>query len=163
VALPRLAAVLAAGEARRLGGRKPLARLHGRPLAWYPVSVLHLLGAAEFIVVTRPDLAPELRGLVESVAGSGSATVVVNNEPWRENGYSLLLAAREAGPAATLWVSMSDHVYSPLLAARVAAQHPGRGYTVACDREPCCIDTGEATRVLAEPPLASRVGKGLAA
>jgi len=157
----RAAVLLAAGEGRRLGGRKPLARLRGRPLAWYPVSVLHLLGVTEFVVVTRRELAAEMRRLVETVAGPGSAMVVVNTEPWRENGHSLLLGLREIAwsPAA---VSMSDHVYSPRLAARVAAHRwPWAEYVTGCDREPCCVDTGEATRVLAMEPREEAHGKHL--
>ncbi len=161
MAAPRTAVLLAAGAGERLGGRKPLRPLLGRPLAWYPVSVLHLLGVSEFIVVTVRGLAGELRGLVESVAGRGSASIVVNEEQWRENGWSLLLGAWEAG-VDTAMVSMSDHVYSPLVAARVADALPGDGgYVVGCDAEPGWVDVGEATRVLAEPPLAASIGKGL--
>ena len=156
-----MAVLLAAGEGRRLGGRKPLARLRGRPLAWYPVSVLHLLGVTEFVIVTRGELASELRGLVEMVAGAGSAVVVVNREPWRENGYSLLLGLREADGEAVL-VSMSDHVYSPRLAARVAATaYPWALYVTGCDASPCCVDTDEATKVLAAGPVEVAHGKGL--
>jgi len=144
---PRAAVLLAAGEGRRLGGDKPLARLRGRPLAWYPLSVLHLLGAAEFAIVTRRGLAAELRRLAESIAGPASVLVVVNEEPWRENGYSLLLGLEAL--AAEALVSMSDHVYSPLLAARVADTAPRWSlYRVGCDREPCCVDLDEATKVL---------------
>ena len=156
--LPRLAALLAAGEARRLGGGKPLRRLMGRPLAYYPVSVLHLLGATEFIVVTRRGLAEGLRRLVEEVAGPGSATLVINEEPWRENGYSFLLAA-EAAWGEHMWVTMSDHVYTPLHAARVGEAHPGAGYTVGCDGEPCCVDVAEATRAKTLGGLVEEIGK----
>ena len=160
MAAPRTAILLAAGAGERIGGRKPLRKLLGRPLAWYPVSVLHLLGVSEFVVVTTRGLAGELRGLVESVAGRGSARVVVNEEQWRENGWSLLLGAGEAGAGEAV-VSMSDHVYSPLVAERVAASPPSRGYVVGCDAEPGWVDVSEATRVLAEPPLAAAVAKGL--
>ncbi len=159
----RTAVLLAAGEGRRLGGRKPLVRLRGRPLAWYPVSVLHLLGVAEFIVVTREQLAGELRRLVEEVAGPGSAQVVVNAEPWRENGWSLILGLREAcgGSPCSAVVSMSDHVYSPRLAARLLYLQGPRGYLVGCDREPQFIDVEEATRVSATGGAVARVSKGL--
>ncbi len=159
----RTAVLLAAGEGRRLGGRKPLVGLRGRPLAWYPVSVLHLLGVVEFIVVTRGQLARELRRLVEEVAGPGSAQVVVNSEPWRENGWSLILGLEEAcsGSPCSTMVSMSDHVYSPRLAARLLYFQGPRGYLVGCDREPQFIDTGEATRVSAVGGVVTRMSKRL--
>lgn len=161
MAVSRTAVVLAAGAGERIGGRKPLRLLLGRPLAWYPVSVLHLLGVSEFVVVASAGLAGELRRLVESVAGGGSVSVVVNAEQWRENGWSLLLGVAAAGVDEAV-VSMSDHVYSPLVAARVVEGVPGSGgYVVGCDAEPGWVDVSEATRVLAEPPLVASIGKGL--
>ena len=153
--------VLAAGEGRRLGGRKPLVKLHGRPLAWYPLSILHLAGAAEAIVVARPGLEAELERVAASVYGSSAVEVVVNTEAWRENGYSLLLALERLGCGEAL-VSMADHVYHPAIPFRLLDAAPAwAAYTVSCDLEPCCIDTGEATLVQATPPLLHRSSKHL--
>ncbi len=156
---PRVALLLAAGEARRLGGRKPLVRVAGRPLAWYPLAVLHLLGAREAVVVARRDLAGELRALAESVYGPGSVDVVVNTEPWRENGYSLLLGLQRLQGEPAL-VTMSDHLYTPLLPARLGEPPGGRGgYRVACDREPRFVDVEEATKVKTLGRLVAEVSK----
>ncbi|ABM80022.1 NTP transferase domain-containing protein [Hyperthermus butylicus] len=162
---PRLAVLLAAGLGTRLGGKpKPLLRVAGRPLAWYPLSVLHLAGAREACIVTRSEIADELRGLASSIYGGGSVTVVVNPEPERENGYSLLLAATEcpllvSEPA---YVSMTDHIYSPLIPVRAGYSVQTGYYMIAGDSEPCCIDIDEATFVKAVLPRGYDVGKGIA-
>ncbi|BES80895.1 NTP transferase domain-containing protein [Pyrodictium abyssi] len=158
----RYAVLLAAGLGTRLGGPKPLVRLHGRPLAWYPLSVLHLVGASEACIVTRSELASELRGLAESIYGSGSVHVVVNSEPWRENGYSLVLASRlcPCPGDEPVYVSMSDHVYSPLVPARLEAPRWAL-YSIAGDREPVYVDADEATKILAVGGIGYAVGKGL--
>ncbi|ALL00796.1 sugar nucleotidyltransferase [Pyrodictium delaneyi] len=158
----RYAVLLAAGLGTRLGGPKPLVRLHGRPLAWYPLSVLHLVGASEVCIVTRSELEGELRQLAESVYGSGAVHVVINSEPWRENGYSLLLASRlcPCPVGEPVYVSMSDHVYSPLVPARLAVPR-WAVYSIAGDREPAYVDADEATKILAVGGVGYAVGKGL--
>ncbi|KSW12548.1 hypothetical protein CF15_07470 [Pyrodictium occultum] len=163
MAAARYAVLLAAGLGRRLGGPKPLVRLRGRPLAWYPLSVLHLLGVSEACIVTRRELAGELRGLAESIYGPGAVDVVVNEEPWRENGYSLLLASRGCPGLGwePVYVSMSDHVYSPLLPARLQPLPGWAHYGIAGDGDPCCVDVEEATRLQASGGIGYAVGKGL--
>ncbi|RUM47314.1 MAG: hypothetical protein DSY37_02690 [Hyperthermus sp.] len=158
---PRLIIVLAAGAGRRLGGAKPLVRLRGRPLAWYPLSVLHLLGAAEAVIVTRRELASGLRELARSILGRGAVNIVLNNEPWRENGYSLLLGASTLTSDAS-FVTMSDHVFSPLLPARLEYSVAGRGgYALVCDSNPLFIDVDEATKIMMQPPILYESSKNL--
>jgi len=109
-------------------------------------------------VVARRDLAGELRALAESVYGAGAVEVVVNTEPWRENGYSLLLGLQRLQGEPAL-VSMSDHLYTPRLPARLGESPPGGGYRVACDREPRFIDVEEATKVKTAGTLVAEVSK----
>ena len=66
----RTAIVLAAGEGRRLGGRKIFVKVRGRPLIWYPLTVLHLIGVGEFFIVTRREYISDLSRVVSSIAGS---------------------------------------------------------------------------------------------
>ena len=158
----RYAVLLAAGLGTRLGGPKPLVRLHGRPLAWYPLSVLHLVGASEVCIVTRSELASVVRELAGSIYGSGSVNVVVNSEPWRENGYSLVLASWlcPCPRDEPVYVSMSDHVYSPLVPARLEAPRWAL-YSIAGDSEPAYVDADEATKILAANGIGYAVGKEL--
>ena len=160
--VPRTAIILAAGLGSRLGYKaKPLVKLQGKPLVWYPVSVLHSIGVREFCVVTRRDVEAEVRSIVSSVAGGPSVHTVVNNEPERENGYSLILAVSGCGLYDVAYVSMSDHVYSPSIPLRVSSVRVGRGYVIAGDAQPCCVDVDEATRIEAVSGVGYRVGKGL--
>ncbi len=157
----RTAIVLAAGEGRRLGGRKIFVKVRGRPLIWYPLTVLHLIGVSEFFIVTRREYISDLSRVVSSIAGSNSFDIIVNEEVWRENGHSLVLGLKRLGPRHAI-VSMSDHVYSPVIPLRVAAGYRGwEVYSVGCDAAPGYVDVDEATKISATPPLLHSVGKGL--
>jgi molybdenum cofactor cytidylyltransferase len=57
--------VLAAGEGRRFGGTKQLARLRGRPLLSYPVEAMLSVPAIWPVVVVLGHAAAEIRAAVE--------------------------------------------------------------------------------------------------
>lgn len=78
--------VLAAGEGRRFGGTKQLARLAGRPLVLHAVDAL--IGAAvdEILVVTGHD-AERVEAVLPAIAQA------VRNEDWRTGQASSLAAA----------------------------------------------------------------------
>jgi choline kinase len=162
--LARVAVVLAAGFGSRLGGvAKALVRVDGRFLGWYPLSVLHALGVSEVCIVTRREVVDGVAGLARQVYGRGGVNVVLNLEPERENGFSLMLAVRECGlDGGEFIVSMVDHIYSPLIPSRVSSARASGVYVVGGDASPCCVDVGEATLVEAVNCLGFRVGKGLA-
>jgi choline kinase len=161
VVVPRTAIVLAAGEGKRLGGRKIFVKVQGRPLIWYPLTVLHLIGVSEFFIVTRREYISDLSRVVASITGPNAFNIIVNEEAWRENGHSLVLGLKRLG-LRHAFVSMSDHVYSPIIPMRVAAGYHGwEAYSVACDATPDYVDVDEATKVSAIPPLLHSVGKEL--
>lgn len=161
MAVSRTAIVLAAGEGKRLGGQKILVRVRSKPLIWYPLTVLHLIGVSEFFIVTRREYISDLARVVASITGSSAFDIIVNEEAWRENGYSLVLGLKRLGLRHAI-VSMGDHVYSPIIPMRVAAGYHGwEAYSIACDAAPGYVDVDEATKVSAVPPLLYSIGKEL--
>ena len=56
----RRAAILAGGRGSRLGGRKPLADLAGRPLISYPLSAAEAAGLDPFVIAKPQSPLPEL-------------------------------------------------------------------------------------------------------
>ncbi len=161
----RRALFLAAGFGSRLGGvAKALVRVGERLLGWYPLSVLHAVGVSEACIVTRRDVGVDVGRLAASVYGGGSVNVVFNDEPERENGYSLLVGVEGCGfEGERFLVSMIDHIYSPLIPLRLAGcSFSGRrGYVIAGDSNPSYVDVGEATLIEASGWVGFRVGKGL--
>jgi 1L-myo-inositol 1-phosphate cytidylyltransferase len=150
----------------RMGAYKPLLNIEGRPLVYFPASVLHTLSVSEFCAVVPSRYSSEVEAVLKSIAGRGSVHIALNDEPWRENGYSLILAVKECPwsvDEATL-VTMSDHIYSPTIPARLAAARAKGTYLIGGDREPAYIDVEEATKLKADGAgLISEVGKGLEA
>jgi choline kinase len=161
--LVRSAVILAAGLGSRLGGvAKAFVKVDGRLLGWYPLSVLHSIGVNDVCIVTRREAADDIAKLARSIYGSGSVSVVLNFEPERENGFSLLLAVKECSlDGSEFLISMIDHIYSPVIPVRVAAVKDASAYVIGGDSEPCCIDIEEATLIEAIGYLGLRVGKGL--
>ncbi len=118
-----VAIVLAAGAARRFGGRKQLARLRGRPLLEHALSAATAGPAAATLVVLGAN-ADEIERQVDL----GGATVVRCSDWERGQGASLRagLAALEPDVSAAL-VTLGDEPFVPPEASwrLVAAQRPG--------------------------------------
>ena len=117
------AVLLAAGSARRFGGAKLLADLHGRAVIRWSADALVAAGIAEPIVVVPPghdDLRGALRGL--------RCRFVVNPEPERGMGRSLALGvAAVAGGRDWIVIALGDEPgLDPAWIGRLAAhQAPG--------------------------------------
>jgi choline kinase len=115
--------ILAAGIGSRLGARtarlpKPALLVAGRPLLYYDIAFARQLGGARIAVVVgyRAETAAHL-------AGELGADEVVVNPRWSDAGNLQSLLAAEAGGLmrADFLIMNADHVYSPAIAARVAA------------------------------------------
>ena len=162
--LPRIAVILAAGSGTRIGCPKAVLEVHGYPLILYPLAVLSIVGVESFCIITRRDLASRIKEYASRILDLYDLTVVVNNEPERENGFSLLLAAHECPwslyePA---FISMVDHIYPPLLAQRVAMTSSNRYYVIGGDREAVYVDVEEATKLLADASMSIvKLGKNI--
>jgi choline kinase len=157
--------VLAAGigvRMRAISGRpKPLLEVAGTTLLGLVLDVLRHGGASRVYVVA----APHLRGEVEVVGWRlGLDVIVVENQWWwRENGYSLLLAASVA-EAPKLLVAMSDHVLHPAIVSKVASALVAGSYAalVGGDSYAYYVDHGEATRIQTAPEgRVVKVGKNI--
>jgi CTP:molybdopterin cytidylyltransferase MocA len=107
--------VLAAGEGRRFGGPKQLARLDGRPLIEHALAALRDLGR---VVVALGARAGEIR----AGADLGRAEVVVC-EDWAEGmGASLRRGLAALGDAEEVVVVLADQPFiTPAVVARVRA------------------------------------------
>ncbi|BEP18204.1 hypothetical protein PYJP_15560 [Pyrofollis japonicus] len=163
----RSSLVLAAGLSTRLGKPKQLIDINGHPLIWYPLSVLASIGVVETCIVTRREVADKIKNIANKIFGSGSASIIINSHPEKENGYSMLLGLKEcfAKENGYVFVSMSDHIYSPYIAMRLseAGYATLLPYYIAGDEYPEFIDVNEATKILADNIRGYRVGKDLAA
>ena len=157
--------VLAAGLGTRLrgisGGRpKFLVGLEGRPLVYYPLAVLHSVGASEACIVVPPGWEVEAKKIAESIYGSGAVGVVVNPRVELGNGVSLLIGLECIGWDSVV-VSMTDHLYTGPVAERVAEALWRDSYGIGVDHEPLFIDVLEATKVETIGDRVVRVGKNV--
>lgn len=149
------AVILAAGRGTRLFGGgfpKVLVKVAGRELLWRHLRLLSERGVDEFIVVVNPENEGAIRRALE---GWGyPSRVVVNPEPERGNGYSLLQAREHVdGPFILV---MGDHVYEE---AFLDEAMRGRGIVV--DGEASFIDKEEATKVVVQDGHVRDIGKGV--
>lgn len=102
--------VLAAGEGRRFGGLKALARYDGRSLLAHAVEALHGAGCNDVLVVANPAWA-------EAAPDDAGSVRVVPNPAWPEGmGSSLRLALADPGALAAdaVLVMLAD---TPLVTA----------------------------------------------
>lgn len=163
------ALVLAGGVGSRLssitmGEPKYLLTIKGLPLTLYPVLVLWMTGVERFVIVVAEKFSSVIRrrfsGLLREV---GAEVVYVENpRPDLENGYSLLLGAKEVAGEEFI-VTVGDHLYTTKLVSSVAS-HRFReaGVVVGGDPEPKYVDVSEATKILAdEGHRLTRIGKHL--
>lgn len=144
------ALILAAGLGTRLGGRAKFElNVKSRPLICYPMLSLLSAGVERIHIVVNPLGMERMRRIISHMGCEDRVNVVVNEEPWRENGYSLLVGASQLS-ADEFFVSMSDHIYPaevPLKLREVAAARRDAVIVVAGDRCPSYIDVGEATLI----------------
>ncbi len=153
--------MLAAGLSSRIGKPKQLLRIKGHPLIWYPLSVLHSLGVSEVCIVTRREIADKIKRVSRSIFGPGSVRVVLNEEPERENGFSLLLGLTSCELEDYTYVSMSDHIYSPYIVAKLMDRINFFTYVIAGDRAPRFVSIDEATKLVSNGFQGFSVGKDI--
>lgn len=162
------ALVLAAGLSTRLGaiagGTKFSVEVKSRPLISYPLTSLLLAGVERIHVVVNLIGMEKLERVLAELGYAEFVNVVVNEEPWRENGYSLLVGASQIC-ADNFFVSMSDHIYPielPVRLRKTARTWGDAMIIVAGDRDPPYVDVEEATLIDAGGGLEVRkVGKSL--
>jgi len=124
--------VLAAGPARRFGGAKLLAPLHGRPVVAHVLEVVRQARAAGIVADARAVVAADDDPVAALARAAGAATVV-NDAPARGLSSSLRCGLAALGPdAGAAFVLLGDQplVRLDVLAALVAAWRDGRGVLV---------------------------------
>lgn len=108
--------VLAAGEGRRFGGPKALARLSGVPLVERAVSVLRSAGCRPVVVVLGARADDVARGCDLSDAE------VVRNEAWASGLASSLLVGLDATERIGVGAAVVLHVDQPLVTSALVAR-----------------------------------------
>ncbi len=158
----RYALILAAGLSKRIGKPKQLIIIDRYPLIWYPIAILHSLGVTEICVVTRDEIADPVKETARRIMGRDPVRIIINDEPEKENGYSLLLGLKDCGFGDSMhYVSMSDHIYSPFIPARLMGFGSSSPYVIAGDKTPIFINVEEATKIISNGLQGYAVGKEL--
>jgi choline kinase len=119
---PRRAIVIAAGRGRRLGAHteevpKCMVEVGGRPILGWVWRALAAAGVDELVVIRgyRGDvLEPFVRGLVPRVS-------FVDNHEWQTNNVLLSLACARAYLDRAVYLTYSDIIFTPAVAAAAAA------------------------------------------
>ncbi len=115
--------VLAAGESRRAGFLKPLARLDGEPLVIRIVHTLQRAGCEPIVVVVAPG------GALDEVLDETGASIVVNPDPTRGMTSSMAIGMHAAKTieADAAIVALVDHprVAATTVRALIAARSSG--------------------------------------
>ncbi len=145
------AVLLAAGEGSRLLDRlgyvKIAAKISGIPLICYPIASLAAAGVGEVYVATRRDRVELIKSLVGECPLKPVIEVVVVERWWAGNAWTMLEALDKLGRGVWL-ISMSDHIYPPGLASKVAGGCR-RPVCIGGDASPKHVDVEEATKIKA--------------
>ncbi len=151
------AIILAAGLSTRLKARGILTpkfalKVEEAPLIWYPLNSLLQCEVNRFVVVVAEVYQDIANNLFDKYFKQVKVKIVTNKFPCRGNGYSLLLALKNA-KADTAYVSMSDHIYPPDMPEKMLEDYIALGepdILVGGDSKPSYIDIAEATKILAD-------------
>ncbi|MDQ7038892.1 MAG: bifunctional L-myo-inositol-1-phosphate cytidylyltransferase/CDP-L-myo-inositol myo-inositolphosphotransferase [Aquificota bacterium] len=151
----RTAVILCAGRGSRMNASipKPLVRVAGREILSRTIELLRRHRIERFVIVVNPENKDRIEDLLRREGAD--YTLVVNERPERENGYSLYLA-REHVTDREFVLTMGDHVYSEDFIARALK---GKGLIV--DDLALYVDRTEATRVLCGKGRVKDIGKGI--
>jgi len=162
--LIREAIILAAGLGTRIGSPitgvpKPLVKVSEIPLILYAISSLLSAGVERFhVVVNTKGHMPISRVLNEFDI---NVDFVINREPERGNGYSLILGMKRVQDE--FFLSMSDHIYDPRIPKVLLNAFNGSDFDilVGADSNPRYVDIDEATKIMTRGTRVVRIGKDL--
>ncbi len=140
------AVILASGLGTRL---KPISstpkfafELLGKPLIHYPMRSLRKAGVTKFYVVVAKGYA----GLAQRMLGDFNAIILENDQPERENGYTLFYA-KHVITSNEFYVSVCDHIYPAEMAIKLKHAYSGEDILIAGDRSPRYVELDEATKI----------------
>ncbi len=162
----RDAIVLAAGNGDRFHNgtkhSKLLTRVAGIPLLGRTLASAHRAGITDAHVVLGYD-ADAVRALAIAEAPAGLTLHFHVNDEWRkENGVSVL-AARPSLDDQPFAILMGDHIFDPVVLARMLRVERAPGESLLCvDEDPSDpAIAGEATRVRLKGGRVTAIGKSL--
>lgn len=159
--------ILAAGQGSRLrpaSDCKPLTPIAGTPLLEHIIRRAAAAGADSFTLVTGHQAARIERFAASLAARLGIPIDCVRIADWsRPNGHSALAGA--ATIAGDYLLMMADHLFDPVIAARlIAAERGAHGLILAVDRDLAgpLLDLDDVTRVqTGDHGCIVRIGKTL--
>jgi 1L-myo-inositol 1-phosphate cytidylyltransferase len=159
------AVILMAGEGSRLRDSdmsilKPVAPVLGRPLISYTLETLTCAGikAVRFVVGYESK---RMIAQVKRLIPSGLSASFIENRDWqKQNGISLLVAARHVG--ARFLLTMSDHIFDRAIIGRLLDSFDPGYLNIAVDRKLGSIfDLEDAMKIQTRGDRVIGIGKNL--
>lgn len=152
--------ILAAGFGSRLRSisKKPkfAVELEGRPLIYYPLSNMVKIGVDRVLVVVNSESLEYIYEIIDNTDFRPKIEIVVNENPERGNGYSLLKGALHINGNDFL-LSMSDHIYPIKILEKIIRFRKtfaaDADIIIGGDSLPRFVDIDEATKILADDRL----------
>jgi len=155
------AVILMAGAGSRLGAKipKPLVEIRGRPLISYTFDALERVGVTDvhIVVGSHNGLAAEVRALLPQTM---RFKAIVNPEPQKQNGVSVLCAAGKVkGP---FFLAMGDHLFQSAIFETLLADGDASLVNLAIDRKiESIFDIDDAMKVQTENGHVAAIAKNL--
>jgi len=163
--LIREAIILAAGLGTRMrshitGVPKPLIRVSEIPLILYTIASLLNAGVEHFHIVVNPKSYEPISEALGEI--DVNVDFIINNEPERGNGYSLLLGMKNVKDR--FFLSMSDHIYDPKIPIALLSANVDYDFDIliGADSNPRYVNMDEATKIFTQEGHAKQIGKNLA-
>ncbi|MFL6529294.1 MAG: NTP transferase domain-containing protein [Chthoniobacterales bacterium] len=155
------AIILMAGAGSRLGAAipKPLVKIGGRPLISYTFDALERVGVSDvhIVVGAHNGLAAEVRALLQREM---RFHVIVNPEPQKQNGVSVLCAAGKV--STPFFLMMGDHLFEPAIFEALLAEGDQSLVNLAIDRKiESIFDIDDAMKVQTERDRVVAIAKNL--
>jgi len=157
------AIILAAGYGTRIRDiakdtPKPLLKVFNIPLIVYPIANFLSAGVEKFYIVANPH---NYKAIKEFISKTNiNAEFIVNKDPERGNGLSLILAMEHVN-SKNFYLSMSDHIHSPKIIEKFSGYHGDVDIIVGADSNPTYINVDEATKILVVNGEVVDIGKHL--
>jgi choline kinase len=156
------ALILMAGAGSRLGGEvpKPLVKIGGRALISYTFDALQKIGVRNVHIVVSTNsngFAEEIGALLPD---GMRLNAVVNPEPQKQNGVSVLCA--EGQMRAPFFLTMGDHLFEPTIFTTLLADGDASLVNLAIDRKlESIFDIDDAMKVQTEDNRVVAIAKNL--
>ena len=158
----RDAVILMAGAGSRLGGNvaKPLVQIGAQPLISYTLAALQPVGVSNLHVVVSRDSEGLVRHVRQLVPESMRFNAIINPEPRKQNGISVLCAMNKV--AAPFFLTMGDHLFEPRIFEQLAERGDSGLVNLAIDRKiESIFDLDDAMKVETEQDRVVAIAKDL--